>query len=62
MTCSGCEAHVTNAVRKLTGVESVKASYQESNTIVKYDPEKVDKDQILEAINKMGYEVVKKKQ
>jgi mercuric ion transport protein len=60
MTCSGCEAHVTNAIGELVGVDSVKASYQNSNTVVKYDPAKVDKDQIVEAINKTGYKVIEK--
>lgn len=61
MTCSGCEAHVTNAVGQLVGVDSVNASYENANAVVKYDPEKVDKDQIVEAINKTGYKVIEKK-
>lgn len=60
MTCSGCESHVTNAVGQLEGVDSVNASYENANTIVKYDPAKVDKDQIVEAINKTGYTVFEK--
>lgn len=60
MTCSGCESHVNNAVGQLAGVDSVKASYQDANAIVKYDPAKVDRNQIVEAINKTGYEVVEK--
>ena len=60
MTCSGCESHVNNAVAQLAGVDSVKASYQDASTIVKYDPAKVDRDQIVEAVNKTGYKVVEK--
>lgn len=60
MTCAGCEAHVTNAVSELVGVDSVNASYENANTVVKYDPAKVDKDQIVEAINKTGYKVIEK--
>ena len=60
MTCSGCESHVNNAVGQLAGVDSVKASYQDANTIIKYDPAKVDRDQIVEAINKTGYKVIEK--
>lgn len=33
---------------------------QNSNTAVKYDPTKVDKNQIVEAINKTGYKVIEK--
>jgi copper ion binding protein len=58
MTCSGCEVYVTNAVSALESVYSVKASYQNANTVVKYDPSKVDKKQIVEAINETGYKVI----
>ncbi|MEQ9441926.1 MAG: mercuric transport protein MerTP [Cyclobacteriaceae bacterium] len=60
MTCSGCESHVTHAVGELAGVKEVKASYEKGNAIVKYDPDKVEKDKIVEAINKTGYKVVEK--
>lgn len=60
MTCSGCESHVTNAVGELEGIGEVQASYKDGNAIVKYDPVKVDKDQIIEAIHKTGYKVIQK--
>lgn len=60
MTCSGCESHVNNEVGKLEGVQEVKASYENENAVVKYDPEKVKEEQIVEAINKTGYKVVDK--
>lgn len=60
MTCTGCEAHLTNVVGELMGVDSVKTSYENANTVVKYDPTKVDKNQIVEAINKTGYKVIEK--
>ena len=58
MTCTGCEEHVSHVVGELTGIEEVKASYVQGNTIVKYDPDKVDKSQIVKAIDKAGYTVV----
>lgn len=60
MTCSGCEEHVTNAARELEGVDDVRTSYEKGNAIVKYDPEIVGKDQIVQAINKTGYKVIEK--
>lgn len=60
MTCSGCESHVTHAVSELAGVKEVKTSYEKGNAIVKYDPDKVEKDKIIETINKTGYKVVEK--
>ena len=58
MTCSGCEEHVTKVVGELEGIGEVQASYKDSNAIVKYDPDKVAKDQIIEAIDKTGYKVI----
>jgi copper ion binding protein len=60
MTCSSCEDHVTRAIDQLEGIVEVKASYEIGNTIVKYDPEKIAEDQIVEAINKTGYKVIEK--
>jgi copper ion binding protein len=58
MTCAGCEAHIVNAVGEMEGVDEIKASYKERNAVVTYDPKKVQKEQIVEAINKTGYKVV----
>ncbi|WP_366938424.1 mercuric transport protein MerTP, partial [Algoriphagus sp.] len=58
MTCSGCEAPVTNSIGKLDGVNEVKTSYKDENTVVKYDPKKVNRTQIVEAISKVGFKVI----
>jgi copper chaperone CopZ len=58
MTCTGCENHVQSEVNKLDGIISVKASYEQSNTIVKYDRTKVLNQQIVKAINSTGYKVI----
>ena len=58
MTCAGCEEHVTNEIRELEGIGEVQASYKDGNAIVKYNPDKVAKDQIVKAINKTGYKVI----
>lgn len=57
MTCSGCENHVESEVNKLDGIVSVKASYEKSNTTVKYDRTKVTEQRIIKAINNTGYNV-----
>ena len=59
MTCSGCENHVESEVNKLDGIVSVKASYEKSNTTVKYDRTKVTEQRIIKAINRTGYNVSK---
>jgi copper chaperone CopZ len=57
MTCTGCENHVKSEVNKLDGILSVKASFKEGITIVKYDRTKVSEEQIINAINSTGYKV-----
>ncbi|UNY99345.1 mercuric transport protein MerTP [Zhouia spongiae] len=57
MTCTGCENHVKSEVNKLDGILSVKASYKEGITIVKYDRTKVSEEQIINAINSTSYKV-----
>lgn len=60
MTCAGCEAPVESEVNKLEGILSVKASYENSNTVVEYDKTKVDKAAIISAVSRTGYKVVNK--
>jgi len=57
MTCSGCEEPINYEVSKLSGVSEVKASYQNGNTVVKFDPKKTTKEEIIKAINGTGYTV-----
>jgi copper chaperone CopZ len=57
MTCKGCEVHITHAVNKLDGIQSVKASYQKGQAIVQFDNTKTNKDEIAHAINVTGYKV-----
>jgi Cu+-exporting ATPase len=55
MTCGGCELGVKLAVKKLEGVESVDGSYQKGEAEVVYHPEKVTPDDIIAAIEELGY-------
>ena len=57
MTCSSCERHIESEVIKLSGVSSVTASYFGKSTMVEYNPEKIDKEKIIDAINNTGYTV-----
>ena len=59
MTCASCEHHIESEVIKLTGVSSVKASYENKTTIIEYNPLKVDEAKIIAAINETGYTVDK---
>ncbi len=55
MTCGGCEASVKTVVKKLDGVEKVTASNKEARATVTYDATKVSTDDIVAAIEKIGY-------
>lgn len=60
MTCAGCESHINNAVGQLEGVQEAKASFKQGDVMVSYDPQVVKKNQVIEAINKTGYQVINK--
>jgi copper chaperone CopZ len=57
MTCTSCEHHIESEVIKLAGVASVKASYESKSATVEYDAQKVNKAEIIRAINSTGYTV-----
>ena len=59
MTCTSCEHHIESEVIKLSGVSSVKASYENKSAVVEYNPQKVDEAMIIAAINETGYTVEK---
>lgn len=61
MTCDNCEMTVENSVNALAGIVSIKANYEDSSAVVKYDASKVSLASISGAIEKKGYIVVGEK-
>lgn len=59
MTCGGCAIATEMAVKKLDGVESADAEYDEEadegRCTVEYDPSAVDTDRIAAAIEEAGF-------
>jgi copper chaperone len=55
MTCGGCEAAVRLAVKRLEGITEVEASYEESKVTVTYDATAAKPEDIVKAIEKLGY-------
>jgi copper chaperone CopZ len=56
MTCAGCEAAVKIAAKSVNGVTDVKASYDEANADVTYDPSKTTPEAIAKVITaKTGF-------
>ena len=59
MTGASCEFNIENAVKKLDGVIMVKANYKKGKVDIQFEKDKVSINDIVEAINKSGYNVIK---
>lgn len=58
MSCDHCKMAVTNALEELDGVNTVEVSVEKGKADVTYDDTKVNRDQMKEAIEEQGYDVV----
>ncbi len=58
MSCGHCTAAVERALKALPGVEKAKASLEDKNVTVTYDPGKTSRSDIKKAIEEEGYEVL----
>ena len=61
LTCPSCMQKIENGVKSLDGVDkkSIKVLFNSSKVRVEYDDEKVSIKDIVNAIDKLGYEVMK---
>lgn len=58
MSCGHCKMAVTNALEELDGVKSVEVSVEKGKADVEYDDSKVSIEQMKEAVEEQGYDVV----
>lgn len=58
MTCESCEKALAGAAKKIKGVESITASAEDGNAVVKYDLVKTDIETVMKEIRKTGYRPV----
>ena len=58
MNCESCEMEIEDAVQRLDGVVSVRASLPDSMVIVELDPSRVRAETIESSIERLGYEAV----
>lgn len=56
MTCTGCENTIQEAVTKIDGVKSIKASHLDSTAVVSFDVSKTSVEAIGAAVTEAGYE------
>ncbi|MGV3576643.1 MAG: heavy-metal-associated domain-containing protein [Devosia sp.] len=59
MDCAHCVSSVEGAVRSLPGISEVKVSLADNNAVVSRDPALVTDAAIIEAIEEVGFDVVK---
>lgn len=58
MTCAACQANVTRGVQKLEGIEEVNVSLLANQMTVSYDETKTGTEQIIHAVQEIGYGAV----
>lgn len=56
MTCTSCVSHITKAVRKIDGIESVKVDLGSESAVVGFDDARTSLTAIATAITQAGYE------
>jgi len=61
LTCPSCMQKIENGIKSLDGVDkkSIKVLFNSNKVRVEYDEEKVSIKDIENAIDKLGYEVIK---
>lgn len=61
MTCGGCAASLTKALKDTPGVLDAKASYEKGEAWIKYDDRKITVAKLREVINRTGFKAVEEK-
>jgi copper chaperone CopZ len=56
MHCAGCEQRVSNALRRLPGVQEVRANAATQHVLVTIDPSQVGADQVQARLEQLGYQ------
>ena len=56
--CAGCEQRIDTALRRLRGVEHVKASSRTQQVEVSIDPATLNPEQVRAKLEQIGYQVM----
>ncbi len=54
--CAGCEERITNALRRLPGIQDVQASHENQRVVVTFDPARVSPDKVKAKLLQLGYQ------
>lgn len=58
MTCGGCAKSVNQALQQLAGVHEANANFEQKNATIIFDNEQISINQLIEAIEDAGFDVV----
>ncbi|HEY8496872.1 MAG TPA: cation transporter [Limnochordales bacterium] len=58
MSCQHCKMAVTNALKRVAGVESVEVDLSGGKATVRFDPAVATEEAMRAAVEEAGYEVV----
>lgn len=57
MSCQNCENRIKNNIRFEKGVKKIETNIPEQRVTIDYDADKTDQQNLVEAFNKIGYQV-----
>ena len=60
MTCATCGLTLKSAVKKLNGIQDVRASVEKKTAIVRFEPKQTNVEAIQGAIDNVGYKATPK--
>lgn len=55
--CTGCEERIRRALRRLPGIQEVRASADTQQVVVTLDPGRVTPDQVQAKLEQIGYQL-----
>lgn len=58
MTCNHCKAAIEDALKTLDGVNEVQVDLETGKIIVDYDEGKAAEQELMEAVQNAGYQVI----
>ena len=61
MACGQCAKRVEDELKKMDGVKEAKVNFEDAKAVIKIEKDKINAEQLSEAIIKMGFMVVKEK-
>ncbi len=59
VSCSVCAEQVGTMLKKMKGVDDAKIFFSTSKAKLTYDPDQVSVDEVIKAIEKLGYSATK---